>query len=567
MVMLKEESDRNRFCFFMKDSNGNLQTYRYRTIVFGFTSSPFCLNYILKYHAAQYPQDEISNLLSNNLYVDNFIMTSNNPVFLNQVYTESRRRMAEGGFELRSWNTNESNLAKTLEDDGTKVTHDQPFEKVLGYEYHINSDTIRLSNVEISSECDTKRKILSEISKVYDPLGVFLPLTVRGKILMRQLWIDKMAWDQDVPAQYLDTWRKLASDLNELSSFEFPRNAVECENNRLVIFCDASKLVYGFNAYAVGESSSNLIFAKSKVSPVKSRSLPTLELLSVYLSLRCLESLLFSYNSNTFSSIIIAVDAQIVLSWVLSGTVKTKNQFTRNRVKDIHSMVAEIRSKFNIGIDFKYIRTQENPSDMLTRGFSIKEFEANFGTWLNGPKWLTETPFTWPEGNLGCLSETSKQSAQTTSETLNCAVPSVNNITNDTKIESDPVIDFQRYSSWNKLFAVVKTVFIFIQLFRKWINFDPNLKSREFIIKSVQKRFFSAEIAYLTASKDTPDKDAPILVKQLNLFLDNFGILRSKGRIGRSHYFSSEVINPIVLPGKSHVTSLIVNNFHIKWRA
>ena len=42
----------------------------------------------------------------------------------------------------------------------------------------------------------TKRKILSLVSSIYDPLGWVSPLTVCGKMFMQSLWKEKMGWDQ-----------------------------------------------------------------------------------------------------------------------------------------------------------------------------------------------------------------------------------------------------------------------------------------------------------------------------------------------------------------------------------
>ena len=85
-------------------------------------------------------------------------------------------------------------------------------------------------------------------------------------------------------------------------------------------------------------SSANLIFAKSKVAPLKRKSLPTLELLSVFLSHKGLFSLLKTFRKVKIRKIVIAVDAQVVLAWLLSDDVKTKNQFAKNRIMDIHKM-------------------------------------------------------------------------------------------------------------------------------------------------------------------------------------------------------------------------------------
>ena len=40
-IKLKTDEDKNKFSNFWIDSSGNLEAYRYRTIVFGYISSPF----------------------------------------------------------------------------------------------------------------------------------------------------------------------------------------------------------------------------------------------------------------------------------------------------------------------------------------------------------------------------------------------------------------------------------------------------------------------------------------------------------------------------------------------
>ena len=53
--------------------------------------------------------------------------------------------------------------------------------------------------------------------------------------------------------------------------------------NKLVMFCDASKSAYGVASYCVTPNGEcNLLYSKVKVAPLKSKTLPTLELL--YLS-------------------------------------------------------------------------------------------------------------------------------------------------------------------------------------------------------------------------------------------------------------------------------------------
>ena len=130
---LASETDKNRFCFFMRDGD-RLVTYRYKTIIFGFNASPFILNYVLKYHAEKYAEDEFSKILKENLYVD-MLVTSNDISFLKKVYTETQHRLEEGGFTLRSWNSNSKELQSIMTDQGNIAPHGNSYEKVLGMKY------------------------------------------------------------------------------------------------------------------------------------------------------------------------------------------------------------------------------------------------------------------------------------------------------------------------------------------------------------------------------------------------------------------------------------------------
>ena len=104
-IRLASEEDKNRFCFFRK-INGKFVPYRYRTIIFGFVSSPFILNYIIQYHLSAYNSDNVSSLIRDRFYVDNLVLTCNNDVMLSQYVDSIRRLMLEGGLPLREWVSN-----------------------------------------------------------------------------------------------------------------------------------------------------------------------------------------------------------------------------------------------------------------------------------------------------------------------------------------------------------------------------------------------------------------------------------------------------------------------------
>ena len=81
-----------------------------------------------------------------------------------------------GGVEFRSWNSNNTELHQLMANDNALVTHNSPDEKVLGYRYSIQEDTLVFANYELDAICNTKRSILSPISNVFEPLCTCLPI-------------------------------------------------------------------------------------------------------------------------------------------------------------------------------------------------------------------------------------------------------------------------------------------------------------------------------------------------------------------------------------------------------
>jgi hypothetical protein len=549
MIKLKQEIDRNRFSILWVDESGKLKAYRYSSLVFGFISSPFILNYVIKHHVKQYPQDEVSSILDSNFYVDNLFFTGNDLSKLTYLYKESLARMAEGGFHLRSWASNNPELCEVFRREGVGADHQATAEKLLGYNYFPKSDAIAVAGASFNDNPQfSKRIILSEISKIFDPLGLCSPVTVRGKLLMKRIWTSKVGWDEPLPEEIIADWLQLKHDLQTLSEVQFDRKvARKDEEVSLILFTDASKQFYGFNAYVVSESETEprakLAFAKVKNAPFKSKSLPTLELMAVLLCLKCLDTLLAAFSDLKIKNVTIGVDAQIVLSWVTSGKVKTKNLFARNRVNDVLSVLRSLKSAKGLECKFKYVPTGMNPSDMLTRGLTLKEWTSNLNFWKFGPSFLNSKPLLWPDAELGCLSSQSK--ILTNIGKANC---------------KESLFPLNRFSSFNKLVSVTALVLTFVRKLRKLPcdGVDARIQARQYWLKFEQENHFFDVLTFL----QSPQKEPPLLVKNLNLFIDSDSIIRSRGRLDKCVSLSYDVKNPILLPRESFLALLIVRDFH-----
>ena len=93
-----------------------------------------------------------------------------------------------------------------------------------------------------------------------------------------------------------------------------------------------------------------LLYSKAKVAPTVIKSQPTLELLFVYLALKCRKNMCKAFCHLSIKNLFVAVDAQIILAWLLSSKVNRKNIFVANRLKDIDLLKEEIYARLKVSV-------------------------------------------------------------------------------------------------------------------------------------------------------------------------------------------------------------------------
>ena len=557
-VRLKSLKDKNRFCFFLR-VNDQIRCYRFNTIIFGFCSSPFILNYVIKHIAESFPSDSCTEMIRSNFFVDNLVKTSNDAEKLTWLYNQCAERMDGAHFELRSCNTNNENLKQVMEKDERYITHGCDKDKVLGYRYSSDLDTMSLAPVKLDESADTKRKILSESARIFDPLLQAAPVIVKPKVLVSKLWAKKKSenhWDEIVEDVDQKQWSLISKDLSRLSEIEFPRQSLsEDEVTDLFLFADASKQAYGFVAYMVQGGISNFIFAKAKVAPLKERTLPQLELLGALLALQGLENLLITFSNVKFKNVFLALDAQVVLAWLTSSN-NVKSVYASNRIKDAKLIMNNIAQKYNITVQCKYVPTAENPGDLLTRGLTFDKFKECFDFWIHGPSWIRSPSVVWPSSELRCLNEDSR------------------NLILATQVEvqepRSPLVPFEKFSWLHKLIGATSKALRFARnlgalkgatMRSAWGTEDFNQCALLHLLQVMQSQKFPEELAYLQGPEG---RRIPDRVVSMNLFLDPQGIIRCDGRLGRASYYDYEAINPILLPRDHPLTVLIIRDCHIK---
>ena len=64
----------------------------------------------------------------------------------------------------------------------------------------------------------TKRNVLSTIATLFDLLQLLAPFTVRAKMIMQEVWIADLDWDETLPNDLKVKWNAWFNELCELQS-------------------------------------------------------------------------------------------------------------------------------------------------------------------------------------------------------------------------------------------------------------------------------------------------------------------------------------------------------------
>ncbi|XP_074629594.1 uncharacterized protein LOC141887235 [Acropora palmata] len=146
----------------------------------------------------------------------------------------------------------------------------------------------------------TKRRILSQVARIYDPIGFAASFIIRATFGMQELWQLSLKWDDELPCNVQQKWIQLFTKMKEVDGIGFTRCMVPPETDKLpslCVFADASQEAFGACAYIRQKTEQNtyevtFVAAKSRVAPLKQLTIPRLELQAAVLASRLAKSIL-----------------------------------------------------------------------------------------------------------------------------------------------------------------------------------------------------------------------------------------------------------------------------------
>ncbi|XP_070068060.1 uncharacterized protein [Drosophila takahashii] len=311
-----------------RNKEGDIRDYELKTVTFGVNCAPYLAIRVLKQLADDVDQQfpKASHIIRNFMYVDDVLAGSNSQQEAQLAIQELVTALNSAGFPLRKWTSNHNGVLKDI-----------PNEHLLHSEF-LNIDaesTAKTLGIRWRATTDE----FYFIAKLFDPAGWLAPFIVRAKIFMQEIWLQELGWDDNLPDEMSHRWQVFLQSYSDLDQIRIPRWVGYQPQVKIELhgFCDASQKAYGAALYVrveVGQQIlTNLLTAKTRVAPVKTVSLPRLELCGALLLADMASTILPNMLSKS-SEIFCWTDSTIVLAW-LKKPACFWTTFVANRVTKI----------------------------------------------------------------------------------------------------------------------------------------------------------------------------------------------------------------------------------------
>ena len=514
----------------------------------------------LKFTAEMYMEQfpVAASLIVNNSYVDDIVGGAQDMDSACRLMEEINYIVSRGGFKIKHFvmskdypESSSINLVK-MDDDTVLGVKWAPHADFIYFTVKINFSTkyrkvnkgpdLTASNfLENVPEVLTKRIVFSITASQYDPLGLINPVMVGGKLLMRKSVQSntntKYDWDDPLSPEIRWEWIEYFIRLFEIENIKFSR----CIKNKdyvgdpmLILFSDASTSAYGACAYlryelSDGSFESRLLTAKGKLAPIKSLTIPRLELLGALISAR-LRASIIKEMTYTFCRIIHIVDSAIVRSQIQKESYGF-GTFTATKI-------AEIQDKSSPE-EWWWISGTRNPADMVSRSALPKDLAEN-SEWQLGPSFLSLPFELWPIKKDPVKDLPDKLKVYSV-QMVSVGLPTIGKC-----------MDLNRFSCYFKLIRVTCRVLnVFSEKSLKGIRTNP-------ITKLISK----AELVWIKEAQSSIKSNWQARFCRLGPMINEDGVIMVGQRMSKWLKFHYDKEGFILLPISHEFTQLLVSSFH-----
>ena len=550
----------------------SLCVYKNVRLSFGLRCSPFLLMismfYILVLEAVNDPDEvgKLKKLMYSLLYMDNGAITASSSEELSWAYSKLQDIFSPFKFEVQKLITNDLGLQNHVDNVSGVVTDENT--KLFGIRWDRKKDSLCTKPIALDIDASTKRSVLRSIASQFDVYNFNLPMLNRARLFMHSLQCTKgLGWDEKLSNDLLKEWKNIVKQANASPVLEVPRYVgPRTGQYELYTFTDASHSMYGTVSYLFHVQSGTLSFlsAKNRMigNQLKDKSIPSLELNAISLGV---ENSMEIYNDLSGTSCLCPInitklylftDSACCLNWLTSATrrldkLQKLSVFVNNRILAIQRLCDKTP------VQFGFISGNRNPADCVTRSISYGQLiKTNY---ITGPD------------------ITSLHEHCAIDDSLRVMVPCPEHVSTDTVVHkasinvanaeyecpSVSLLDPNDFSSYHRL---VRLHFKVAKCFSKWKNkvdlpstHVSLLNAHRQVISSEQRKYFPEVFGYFASSN--PSLSAcPDIMTRMNLFIDNYGIIRVKSKFKKWYPTNTEF--PILLPHDSSLTRIVILDIH-----
>lgn len=582
--IIEQQWDLQRI-FWRENSQNAVKEYWLTRVTFGMASAPHCAVRTMIQCARDQKDDfpSAARAIEKDFYMDDCLTGADSEEEARKLCTEMMTVLSNGRFQLDKWHSNGSDVVpiSTAWSTDTVELSENDATTILGLRWLPFTDELmfnfRPQLPEVRQKM-TQRDILSKIAQLFDPNGYLGPVIVIAKMIMQRIWKLRIGWDAQVPDEIGHVWLQFQTELPALTHIRIPRwlGIAPTHSFSLHGFADASESAYGAVVYVrvehANETNCTLFASRSRVAPVKTVTIPRLELCAAVLLSELMQDITKACDFQYIRTVL-WTDSSIVLHW-MAKDVANLRPYVHNRIQSIR--------KATIDREWRHVSSADNPADVLSRGISPAELKT-LNIWWNGPTWLVKVGTEWPSTRAQLSVQIEKEvHAELKSNWLDMADNKklrpiqkafINVATfemrGEDKFRHTKTDVLTRTSNLRRLIRRTAWLLRFsrnCQLrgedrCKREIGEITELEEEDALISWIQREqsiYYNLELKALHQGDNLPSKSQLIC---LNPIIDDKRILRVGGRLEHS-ILSFDQRHPIILPDVSHLAQLLIRDAH-----
>ena len=235
------------------------------------------INTQAKLSQAEFP--EAAKEAQDHVYVDDIGGSRETTAKAKQITNDIDAILEKGHFQIKTWHSNQAEIDQF---NGARFTD------LLGLRWDKHTDKFTFKKNELSQlDLLTKRRCLRLVGQIWDPVGLVLPVAIKFRIDLQELWSSRYNWDEILPASIQSKWMENVQTVNHLLAFEFDRKLKPSHAVGVLQvhgFCDGGEKAYGAVIFLRWELKNGSykcvpVLIKSFVAPLKKKTIPRLELM------------------------------------------------------------------------------------------------------------------------------------------------------------------------------------------------------------------------------------------------------------------------------------------------